>query len=121
MTFDFGKSKGSSKRRASFIDKSKAAPDPLESVEYTDNLETDSRAELDALAEGFRKRRARENDRFADATDSEYWFAVCFKNRRDKEAFLAAIKAGRLGDKYLDGYALAKLLGVELPSEPPAE
>lgn len=116
MPFDFGKSKAPSKARTSFISKATAAPDPLAGVEYTDNLETDSRAELDALAEGFRSRRDQEETRFKDATDSEYWFAVCFRTRDDKDAFLAAINATHLGDKYLDGHQLATILGVDLPN-----
>ena len=39
---------------------------------------------------------------------------MCFRTRADKDAFLAAIKATRLGDKYIDGHALARLLDVPL-------
>lgn len=113
MGFDFGKGKTTAQRgRPSFISRAAAAPDPLADVEYTDNLEHDSRAELDALAEGFRSRRDQEVLRFKDATDSAYWFAVCFRTRADKEAFLQSIGATRLGDKYLDGHQLARVLGA---------
>ena len=88
--------------------------DPLAGVEYTGNIEADSAAELDALAQGFRQRRDAEEKRFKAATDSEYWFAVCFKDRASKDEFLKTIKAVRLGDKYVDGHALARLLGVDL-------
>jgi len=92
-----------------------AAPDdPLADVPVTGNVETDAAAELDALAQGFRQRRDQEEKRFRNATDSEYWFAVCFRTRADKDAFLAAVGAvARLGDKYIDGYALAKQLGLD--------
>jgi len=73
-------------------------------------------AELDALAKGFRERTKREDERFRLATDSEYWFAVCFKSRADKDAFLAAARLMPVGDKYLDGYAVARTLGIEMPT-----
>jgi hypothetical protein len=91
-------------------------PDPLADVEYTGDLATDSAAELDTLAKGFRDRTKREDERFRLATDSEYWFAVCFKSRADKDAFLAAARLMQVGDKYLDGYAVARTLGIEMPT-----
>lgn len=91
-------------------------PDPLADVDYTGNLAEDSNAELDALAKGFRERTKREDDRFRLATDSEYWFCVCFKTREDKDAFLAAARLMATGDKYLDGYAVARALDITLPT-----
>ena len=106
MSFDF---RGSNPRE----------PDPLDGVEYTGGLQEDSRREFSALREGFKARLKREKSGFSRATDSEFWFAVCFRSREDKEAFLSAIRARRslMGDKYLDGYKLAKLLGVEMPED----
>jgi hypothetical protein len=91
-------------------------PDPLAEVDYTGDLETDARAELDELHRGFRDRAAKEDERFMLATDSEYWFCVCFKSRQDKDAFLAAAGLVVIGDKYLDGYATARTLGVPMPA-----
>ncbi|MBM7771741.1 hypothetical protein JOD54_001945 [Actinokineospora baliensis] len=96
-------------------------PDPLENVAYTGDLENDAAAELDAVAKGFRERTAREDDRFRLATDSEYWFALCFKTRADKEAFLRAARLLILGDKYLDGHAAARILGIPMPTDDPDE
>ncbi|MEU3768649.1 hypothetical protein AB0E55_26635 [Amycolatopsis keratiniphila] len=90
-------------------------PDPLAGVEYTGDEEDDARAELDALHRGFRKRTARELERMQLATESEYWFCVCFTSQDDKDAFLAAAGLVVIGDKYLDGYATAELLGVTMP------
>ncbi|MCU1680179.1 MAG: hypothetical protein JWQ81_918 [Amycolatopsis sp.] len=92
-------------------------PDPLAGVEYTGDLAADSDAELDALAKGFRERTKREDERFRLATDSEFWFAVCFKTRKDKDAFLAAARLLAVGDKYLDGYAVARVLGIPTLTE----
>lgn len=92
--------------------------DPLKDVEYSGNNETDSKRELEAISEGWRQRRDMESDRFEETTDSEYWFAVCFKTRADKEAFLGKIKQiAWLGDKYLNGYDFAEAL--EIPVERP--
>jgi hypothetical protein len=91
-------------------------PDPLAGVDYTGDLEADARAELDELHRGFRERAAREDERFKLATDSEFWFCVCFKSREDKDAFLAAAGLLVIGDKYLDGYATARTLGVAMPT-----
>lgn len=116
MAFEFGKTDkpARTKKPEGFLAAASSAVDPLADVEYTDNVEVDSAAELDALAKSFRGRRDAEAKRFEQATDSEYWFAVCFRTRADKDAFLAAIKATRLGDKYIDGHALARLLDVPL-------
>ncbi len=109
---EFGKAGKAGKAKGGF--KRGSTPDPLAEVEYTGDLAADCDAEFTALAAGFRQRRDAEAQRFRAATDSEYWFAVCFKDRASKDAFLKAIKATRLGDKYIDGHALAQLLGVNL-------
>jgi len=86
------------------------APDPLADVAYTDDLAEDTARELTAMESAYRDRAVAERDRFRAATDSEYWFAVCFTSREEKEAFLAEFGAAPLGDKYLDGSALAATL-----------
>jgi hypothetical protein len=87
-------------------------PNVLDGVDYTGDLEQDSKAELTAVQQGFRDRAKREQKRFEAAVDTEYWFCVCFKTRADKNAFLAAAGLKPVGDKYLDGYAVARKLGV---------
>lgn len=102
--------------KAGGFGKASATPDPLAEVEYTDSLPEDCGAEFQALQKGFADRAKKEADRFQQATDSEFWFAVCFKSRDEKEAFLKAIGVRKklMGDKYLDGRQLAKVLGVDL-------
>lgn len=117
MGFEFGKGAKPGGRKAGFMSAAAQVGDPLAEVQYTGNVEKDSAAELDALAEGFRKRRDQEAQRFRDATDSEFWFAVCFRDRAHKDRFLAQIEAARLGDKYIDGHALAKLLNLDIEGE----
>lgn len=89
-------------------------PDPLKDVEYSNDLAQDAGAEFTALEHGYRDRAKAEANRFKRATDSEYWFAVCFTTREEKEAFLRAAGLEHLGDKYLDGRAIADTLGIDL-------
>ena len=88
----------------------KGAPDPLADVEYSGDLEQDCERELSAMEQAYRDRARAEDKRFTNATDSEFWFAVCFRDRAEKDAFLAEFGVGRLGDKYVDGALLAKAL-----------
>ena len=107
------KPKGKGKRSPSAV---AGASDPLAYVAYCDppNMEADSAAELSALQEAFKKRAKQEAQRFRDVTDSEYWVALCFQTREDKDRFLRALNLIQLGDKYIDGHKAAQLLGVDL-------
>lgn len=82
----------------------------------TGDPERDSAADLGELEKGFRKRMKDEQNRFRDATDSEYWCCVCFQSRAQKEAFLSKIGVLIYGDKYLDGQVVAEKLGIEIPT-----
>ena len=113
MPFNFGAARKTTKV-AGFMAPAAQVPDPLAGVESTGNTEQDAVVELDALAKGFRARRDQEAKRVRNATDSEFWLALCFRDRASKDAFIAAMGMGRLGDKYVDGHELAKLLGVDI-------
>lgn len=66
--------------------------------------------QITKIKQGFIDRAKLERARFKDATDSEYWVALCFHNRAEKEAFLKEFGLSRLGDKYLDGNRAAERL-----------
>ena len=85
------------------------ASDPLKGVEYSGDL-AEAAAELDAMQQAYRDRAKAEQARFTAATDSEYWFAVCFSDREEKEAFLREFNLDDLGDKYLAGADVARRL-----------
>lgn len=91
------------------------AEDPFAAVEYTGSVEADSLVELAALKTAFGQRAAAERGRFVAATDSEYWCCLAFQTRAQKERFLQAMGWIALGDKYLDGVAVAARQGIELP------
>jgi hypothetical protein len=60
---------------------------------------------------------AREAQRMKDATDTEYWFCMVFRDRYAKEAFLAAASQSDTGMKYVDGHAIAATLKIDLPEK----
>ncbi|WP_216364377.1 hypothetical protein [Pantoea coffeiphila] len=94
---------------------SKTMPQMVTLPELTGDAEVDSKADLDALQEGFRQRAKAEASRFELTTDSEYWCALCFQTREQKEVFLKALDLFTHGDKYLDGQLVAERLGIKLP------
>lgn len=115
MSFNFSKPKMESAVK-SFTIGGGGVKDPLKDVEYTDDLAQDCAAEMTALQEGFADRANKERARKRRATDSEFWLAVCFESREEKEAFLKAAKISKklMGDKYLDGRKMAQVLGIEM-------
>lgn len=99
----FGKAPGLSSRTTGFA---------TDEADY--DYEVDAGEELDDSRRAFRERAAKEQERFAAVTDSEFWVAVCFATREHKEAFLAALYLH--DDKYVNGHELARQLGIDLPS-----
>lgn len=89
-------------------------PDPLADVEYTGDLAQDTATEFTALEQGYRDRATAERARFKRATDSEFWFAVAFTTREEKDLFLERAGLTDIGDKYLDGRAVADALDIDL-------
>ena len=84
-----------------------------------EEMEEKTLEETNAVLNAFKERTENENARLLDATDSEYWFAVCFQTREMKEEFLQKVGLLKLGDKYLDGLKVAKALGIQLDSPVP--
>ncbi|MBF6333335.1 hypothetical protein [Nocardia transvalensis] len=94
-------------------------PDPLAEVRdsSTGDLEADVKAELDALGKGLSGASKQWAEKFAAMNDSEYWIAICFRSREQKEEFLRKAELTELGDKYLDGEKAAEILGIELDEQ----
>lgn len=91
-------------------------PDPLTDLEYSGDISADGQAEAEAILEAIKREKALRRDAYRLLVDSEFWFAVCFQSREQKEEFLRLIGWGDLGDKYLNGLAIAERL--DLPIEP---
>lgn len=87
----------------------------LDAMEYTGDIEKDAIQETELTGKTFSERAKLEQKRFELATDSEFWFAVCFQSREQKETFLKAMNWLQYGDKYLNGMDIADENGVSLP------
>jgi hypothetical protein len=75
--------------------------------------------EVNEVLAGFKSRAKQENQRLDDVTDSEFWFAMCFQTRAQKDEFLEKAGWEELGDKYLDGMAVAEIMDIKLESPIP--
>jgi hypothetical protein len=78
------------------------------------SFEEQAAAEIGELEAGIKSRKKAERDRFRAATDSEFWFAVCFTSRDEKDRFLKAAGLWEHGDKYLDGQVVADTFDVDM-------
>lgn len=85
--------------------------DDNEQVEVDDvsleELEAEIKDELGEVEQSFRERMQIENKRFRDMCDTEYWVAVCFTSRAQKEEFLEMMDLP-LDEKYIDGREMAR-------------
>ena len=102
---------------AAGMDLEAAVPRVLDGIEHDDE-QVQAAAELDAVAQGFRDRMGKEAERLELATNSDYWFCVCFATQAQREAFLTAVHWTDLGVRYLDGREIAKRMGLDLPADP---
>lgn len=106
----------STTKRGGFT-RAKLPENPLDTMVYTGNPEKDALKQteltLEALQNKERKKALREKLRVT--TDSEFWCALCFETREQKDAFLQGVGVYEDGDKYIDGAAFARRLGIQLP------
>lgn len=104
--------------------KPKLPPDPLKDLPVTGDPEVDSAAEMDALldamtAEEAKHKAIREGEKAVAAkidnmTNPWFYSRLCFQSEAQARAFNEAL--GIPGDSMvLDGVALARRLGIELP------
>lgn len=84
-----------------------------------EELEKEAAKESNEILDKFRQRANDENARLLDATDSEFWVAMCFQTREQKEEFLRKAHLIQYGDKYLDGMKVAEEMGIKLETEVP--
>jgi hypothetical protein len=89
--------------------------DPLVNVPDTGSVQENARLELEAVQTAFYERRDSQKHSSITQFDTEYWFAVIFEDRDQKEHFLLSLGILQHGDKYVDGRILAEALSIELP------
>lgn len=101
------------------VKKMAAKANPLDDlVSYTDDVEKNSIDELDVVAKGPSacgvmidgQRKAIELN-----NDTEFWCAIVFNTREQKEAVLKLLGLFEHGDKYIFAEDFCKALGVNLP------
>ena len=90
------------------------ATDPTAAINYTGKEEKDFPAEMQAMMTEFKKSSKRERELYLDCNDSEYWCCFVFQTRAQKEEFLSKLELTNLGDKYIDGFEAARMLGKPL-------
>lgn len=101
----------------------KPAPSTVEPYESTGDLEADTAHELaetkkalNASGGGLSGAAKQWAEKFARMNDSEFWVALCFRDRDTKEEFLRHFDLyGCGGDKYLNGHEVSNRLGHDLP------
>lgn len=89
--------------------------DIIDQIDRTTDLEGQCLDEFAAMKQMMKDSDKAYRERRELVTDTEYWFAVCFETREQKEMFLQAMGWILLGDKYLDGTQLARLQNIPLP------
>lgn len=99
----------------------KANENPLDrnNEHYLNDAEHDSELDAGVIADEFaviRAARKQQAEAIELANDSEFWFAMYFQTREQKEAFVAAL--GLKQDKYIDGQEAARIMGIALPPRP---
>lgn len=80
-------------------------------------LEVEAQEEVSETLKAFKARKDAEQKRRLEATDSEFWCALCFETRAQKEEFLGKLGLLVHGDKYLDGRLVAQRLGIVLENK----
>ena len=90
---------------------------PLADVDYQGDIAHDTKEEEGAMLKHLKEAGKVEKRRYDVAVDSEFWFAVYFQSREQKDAFLTAMNWLKYGNKYLNGLQLADLQGILIPNE----
>lgn len=85
---------------------------------YGDDVEAAVEVEMSDTLRLLLEAKKRQRDLYRISNDDEFWVAVCFQSREQKESFLAALKLADLGDKYIDGLQVAQRLGVAIEPIP---
>lgn len=82
------------------------------------DLESGATQELTEIQKQFRADRNREVSNKEAVTTSRHFLCVCFGTRERRDAFLAASGWSNEHGTFVDGEALAKSMGIELPTLP---
>ncbi len=98
----------------SLLSPADAPENPLSDVEYPGDLQGNVDAEISAVLQNILAERAHKRDEFRLLADSEYWLCICFQSYEQKMEFLRQARWDHLGDKYVNGLEVARLLGLDV-------
>jgi len=75
---------------------------------------------LSGALDTFQQRKESEEKRYDDATNSRFYFCLCFQTQEQMLEFTEKSKFNTISDSiFKDGMKAAKLMGIELTSEIP--
>ena len=101
------------------VEPEKQETEELEPPPGMEDVEQGFQEDIDEALAAFKKRREKENSRFADVTDCGYYFTVCFTSRAQMDEFCDRFGLDK-DLKYHDGKELAKQLNRALRTPDPA-
>lgn len=100
------------------LDAETAATTPQDGA-LPQSAEDQSQGEMSEVLAGIQQRGKDEQNRRDAATQTEFWAQLVFGSKVQRDAFFEGLKASHLlDDQWVDGQALAKHLGIELPDCP---
>lgn len=89
-------------------------PNPLIKLPEQEDPEEAATQEVSAALQHILDEKKLRRDQYRTMVDHEFWVAVCFQNREQKEEFLQKTGLIDLGDKYIDGLQVAERLNVDI-------
>lgn len=92
-------------------------PNPLAKLELDGSPEDRAEGEVSAVLQHILDEKKLRRDQYRTMLDHEFWVALCFQNREQKERFLELVGWTDLGDKYIDGLKVAERLDVPIEPE----
>ena len=87
---------------------------PLDSLDYTGDVVQDAAAEESEAIKRIKEEKRQLREQWRINVDTEFWIAVCFQSRAQKEEFLGKVGWTDNGDKYLDGLQVAADMGIDI-------
>ena len=93
-------------------------PTGLISLPKAKDLESGATQELTEIQRQFRSDRNRETSNKDAVTTSRHYLCVCFGTQARRDAFLSASGWSGEHSTFIDGEALARSMGIELPTLP---
>lgn len=86
-------------------------PEKLDMKDVKNEEDIEKQLELEAK----KLLKAKQQSQMHDMRDAQYYACVVFGNKHDKDVFLSALKNIDIeGETFIDGYQLAKAMGIEV-------